>query len=399
LGFGTTVHAGWTNGYIITISDVFFVCFCIQTWLVIGIRPLGGNSVVRSLIVFAAAGVLSMLNSESKLWTQMQVVLIIQVLLVNYVLMAQCLKDQDDLDTALLGISLSLILQGLVACVQFGLQRNFLFFSSGYSSGETIMVGDDDGTALIRVFGTVGKPNGLAMLLAPLFLLNIALLSIKDMPGRRLRMLSVALGSLGLVFSGSRGAWLSCSVALLGYYVFLLWRFRDRRWQLLGGAILFMAFVSILGGDYIRKRVSSDDKNAAGSRIDIIGIAVEMIKAHPIVGVGANNYSNVMRRYLPKDFETRYVGQVHNTYLLVAAEMGLVGFAAAFLLMRSMLVEALSSSCNSESRLQTALGLGLILVLVQVSVHSLFEAYIGKMAIASILSLTGMVAAVRRFNV
>ena len=399
-GLGYTGHSGWIDGYIISIADVFFACFGIQTWLNGGMRSLGRNSIIRSLVLFAAAGGLSMLNSASKPWTLMQVVLVIQVLLINYACMARCLKDRGDLDTALLGFSLCLILQGLIACAQFGLQRNFLLFSSGYYGGEMIWVGDDDGSSLIRVFGTVGKPNGFAMLLAPLLLMNTALLSMKELPGRPLRMLSVFLGSLGLVFSGSRGGWLSCSVALLVYFMFAVWRFKARRMQLIGGAIVFLALVSLVGGPFIMKRLSSDDHNAAGSRIPIVQIAFEMIKDHPIVGVGANTYHNVMRRYLPKDFgDITYVDQVHNTYLLVAAEMGLVGFAAGFFLLRSVFREALLSFRNSDSRLQSALGLGLILVLVQVLIHSMVEAYIGKAALASLFTLSGMVAAARRFDV
>lgn len=399
LALGSNGHAGWIDGYVISISDVFFVCFGIQTALDGGMRPLGRNSIARSLVLFASAGVLSMLNSESKPWTLMQVVLIIQVLLVSYVLMARCLKDQGDLEATFLGLSLSLILQGLIACVQFGLQRNFLLFSTGGFGGKMAFVGDDDSESVLRVFGTVASPNGFAMFLGPLLLFNIALLSMKDMLGRKLRMLSVVLGLLGLVLSASRGGWLSFSAGLLSYFAINWCRFKSQRAQLVGGAVLFLVVVSILGGGYIRQRLTSDDKNAAGSRVPLIKIAVEMIKAHPIVGVGANTYHNVMRRYLPNDFEATYVDQVHNTYLLVAAEMGLVGFAAAFLLVRSFFREALLSYRNSDRLLESAIGLGIILVLVQVLTHALVEAYISKLVLTSLFTLAGIITAARRINV
>jgi O-antigen ligase len=216
------------------------------------------------------------------------------------------------------------------------------------------------------------------------------------LPGRKLRLLSVFLGFWGLVFSGSRGGWLSCSAALLVYFMFAVWRHKARRMQLLGGAIVLTALVSLAAGPLIMTRLSSDDRNAAGSRIPIMGIAFEMIRAHPILGVGVNTYHSVMRSYVPKNYEANYVDQVHNTYLLVLAEMGIVGFVAAFFLMRNLFREAFSCFRTSVEGFQGALGLGLMLVLVQVLVHSMVEAYIAKMPIASLLVLAGLATAARR---
>jgi O-antigen ligase len=51
-----------------------------------------------------------------------------------------------------------------------------------------------------------------------------------------------------------------------------------------------------------------------------------MVQTHPWFGVGVNNYAEVMADYVPF-FLTQERWIVHNRYLLVASETGLVGLA------------------------------------------------------------------------
>ncbi len=53
-----------------------------------------------------------------------------------------------------------------------------------------------------------------------------------------------------------------------------------------------------------------------------------MIKDHPILGVGANNFVVAMQPYLAHNLRSDFVYVVHNTYLLVGAETGLGGLIA-----------------------------------------------------------------------
>jgi O-antigen ligase len=60
--------------------------------------------------------------------------------------------------------------------------------------------------------------------------------------------------------------------------------------------------------------------------------AFEMIKSHPFLGVGINNYARVMDDYVPF-FLTQERWIVHNHYLLVASETGLLGLGSFLLLL------------------------------------------------------------------
>jgi O-antigen ligase len=59
-----------------------------------------------------------------------------------------------------------------------------------------------------------------------------------------------------------------------------------------------------------------------------------MVEANPVLGVGSNNFSVVMDRYLTSEFRHAFLYAVHNRYLLIWAEIGAAGLLAylAFLL-------------------------------------------------------------------
>ncbi len=66
--------------------------------------------------------------------------------------------------------------------------------------------------------------------------------------------------------------------------------------------------------------------------------ALAIIKTHPLVGVGLNNYSLVSSQYSTAVFGKQYLA--HNAYLLIAAETGLVGLAAFLSFLATLLVQA-----------------------------------------------------------
>jgi putative inorganic carbon (HCO3(-)) transporter len=76
-------------------------------------------------------------------------------------------------------------------------------------------------------------------------------------------------------------------------------------------------------------RLTEDDNGSAQSRLPLMRTAVQMIGDHPLLGVGANNYSRAMKRYgaVYGDWGD-WVFTVHNKYALVWAETGLGGIAA-----------------------------------------------------------------------
>ncbi|MCC7209235.1 MAG: O-antigen ligase family protein, partial [Anaerolineae bacterium] len=188
-----------------------------------------------------------------------------------------------------------------------------------------------------RPTGSFGSPNLAGAYFA--FFTPLAL-AVLFMPVRRLYRLfalsMAALGMVALLFTLSRGAWTAFGVAMI-VIVVMTWR---RGWLkawvpivLILGAIIFVFAFQ----DIILARLFGDDGGAAAGRVKLVDIAWSMIRDYPVLGIGANNYATVMKDYIGPDLFMSWVYTVHNKYLLVASELGVLGFAAFIFFLASTL--------------------------------------------------------------
>lgn len=191
---------------------------------------------------------------------------------------------------------------------------------------------------VVRPGGTIGHCNHLSRYIALILPVAMVFTLMPD-NGRRplLPALTCVAGGLALVLTLTRSAWLATIVALAVIIVLSAWlRLLTPRFLLrltLAGLVLLslMAFY----GSLIKERITADDLGSGRTRITTARVAWNIIKDHPLLGVGINNYGTVLEKYWdPSDGFTRRAA-VHNTYLLLAAEIGLPGLAAfMFLLFR-----------------------------------------------------------------
>lgn len=137
--------------------------------------------------------------------------------------------------------------------------------------------------------------------------------------------------SVALVFTLSRaglGTWFVSQLIffLLSAYLRLI---TIRRWV----GIFFFWFLfwslslAVLGGSNIKDRMS-DDGGSSASRLPMMRVAIDVIKDNPLLGVGLKNYKFIYQRYdtTPERVSRSFPYQpVHNLYLLIAAETGLLG--------------------------------------------------------------------------
>ena len=74
-------------------------------------------------------------------------------------------------------------------------------------------------------------------------------------------------------------------------------------------------------------RLTDDDRGSARARVPLMMMALDIIADRPVLGVGANNYTEALKPRKP-GFGNEWLFTVHNQYLLVWAETGAVGLAA-----------------------------------------------------------------------
>lgn len=192
------------------------------------------------------------------------------------------------------------------------------------ASGAAVILGPH-GLRWQRALGSFPHPNVLGGFTALILVLGLPWLA----RGGRSHLALLAGWTIAwgeLVFSFSRAALLA---AALGCGLWLLGqpgiRARGRRLLVLAGPPLAaLALGLVLAGPALLPRLTPDTATAngpaVGDRLLLIEVAVRLIRAHPLLGVGAGNFPLAE---LAPPFNAVSVEPVHVVPLLVAAEAGI----------------------------------------------------------------------------
>jgi putative inorganic carbon (HCO3(-)) transporter len=133
------------------------------------------------------------------------------------------------------------------------------------------------------------------------------------------------LGSIALVITLSRGGWVGSILAVSAFSLFACIRGRLPFAFTLGVATSGIVLCTLCG-NLIWSRISGYDKGAAYSRLPVLRMASLVIADHPVIGVGVNNLAVAMKPYAGSAaFRSGFVYVVHNRYVQVCAETGVLG--------------------------------------------------------------------------
>ncbi len=140
----------------------------------------------------------------------------------------------------------------------------------------------------------------------------------------RLAALVAAVVSFtALFFSFTRSSWVGAVVSVVVILAFL-----RKRWLVpFAGALVL--FVLLLPAPY-RARVESiwNLKHMTNvHRLQLLQGGMEIIKDHPVIGVGTMDLADVYRRSMPPG-AVQVFGHMHNIFLQIAVQTGFVGLAA-----------------------------------------------------------------------
>jgi hypothetical protein len=181
---------------------------------------------------------------------------------------------------------------------------------------------DEYGATKVRVGGTIGSPNDAGGYLGMVMAVTLGVLMTPV--GRGYKLLggmALAAGVVALVLTFSRGGWAAFSVGLV-FLGLCAWRQNRISWKLslAVAAVVIVAGVSF--SEAVASRLTEDDRGAAVSRVPLMKLAGLMIADHPLLGVGADNFTVAMEPYLTRGFSGEFVYAVHNKYLLIWSETG-----------------------------------------------------------------------------
>ena len=203
---------------------------------------------------------------------------------------------------------------------------------AGASSPEIVDPTED----VNRLTGQIGDPNELAAILIPaLWLAGFLLVTTRGAWKRVLLGGCVLLVVVALFYTESRGGLVGLGVSVV---VALFLAGRVRAWvisMILVTAAAGFVYYTLVATPESLTRLTEFSAGGGTGRTDLWSIALQIWRDHPVVGIGSGNFplvepsyaivnTNLIRPDLVVDFHK----VVHNTYLNVLVELGLVGLVA-----------------------------------------------------------------------
>jgi O-antigen ligase len=237
----------------------------------------------------------------------------------------------------------AVVLQSLLAIAQFVKQGSvggalyFLGERAFSPSTPGIANASLNGELVLRPYGTLPHPNVLAGylligMILTLFSLNFQspekVLSIKyKVLSKRLAVNGYWLLAIGSLIIGSIALFLSMSRIVILFWIIVIGFFFIKKINLkmfltVAAATLILFLLSPFGARYSQVAITDE---AVVQRVVLISASLEMVKSSPILGVGLGNYIPTLAQMQSPLTVGTYLQPVHNIYLLVASEAGLLG--------------------------------------------------------------------------
>ena len=318
------------------------------------------------LILYVAALLISTLIATDAALSAFQVFLYLQMLLL-FVYVASTVRTREDVLFIGATLVLGLIIESLVMIYVRGTGQHIALGPISTAVEESFI-----GSG--RMGGTLGSPNTAAGYLVMLTLFTSSFLFTRLRAFYKLvAACAFGVGSVALLITGSRGGWASFVISLLVLW-FLAWRGGWLSLQSSFAVVIVTVLLSAVFHEAILNRLVSDDHGAAYSRVPLMRLAFEMIKEHPILGVGPNNFAAVMDSYMTADIRKAWMYTVHNKYLLIWSETGFFGMAA-FLWFLAATLRAAWHCSYSRDPLIGPLAFGLTAALLAHDAHMLVDVF------------------------
>ena len=281
------------------------------------------------------------------------------------------------LQNILLMFSIGIIFESFLAISQYinhgSLQGIFYFFGERFFNSNTAGIANASlgGELFLRPYGTFPHPNVLAGYLV--IGMTLILGRIKNHESRITKtifILTLAIGTASLFLTLSRIAILLWLIVVVFYFIrkFIIHNSLFIILFLVG--ILFLGLTTPLGARFTGMRLTDE---SIVQREGLINNSIVMIKDHPFFGVGLNNFLVNLPLYQTPHSPLFYLQPVHNIFLLVLSETGIVGFS--FFIW--FLIKTFSRIKNQESRIKgwPMIHNSLFIILSSILILGMFDHY------------------------
>ena len=317
-------------------------------------------------------------------------------ILVGYLLFLGLLNKHLKPQEALLAFALGLILPSLLGMYQAvaGVSPSSTWL--GLAAHDAMTPGasviETFSLRFLRAYGSFQHPNIFGGYLA------VGLFAVFLFPrwyrSRRARLGAYAMGALfasTLVLTYSRSAWLAfaLSFAITGWMLFTHHRVEMRRVIPLGLIILVMIFFTVtLFSNPIFTRFDATARLEAQSieeRFDGIEEWKRVVSGNVLEGVGAGNYTVALEETFPGREAYAYQ-PVHNTYLLIFSEVGIIG--VLFILLWAASIDRYNYAQIPRVPAVGALAMGNAVLIIGFLDHYIWSLWPGLALLAFVMAMT-----------
>ncbi|MBA7552961.1 hypothetical protein ES705_45541 [subsurface metagenome] len=320
-------HLGGAAGFIISLYDITLAVLYIL-WISELVRNKKRiNFFPQISLPFFFLISLATLSMASAPVPKLSLFEIVQVfkMYLGFLYVANNIKSKKEIQFVVVFLLLGLFLESVLGLAQYKFDRPFV---------PSILGGPEKlgyiklGSPLSRISGTWASYNDFAWYLTFMLPISMSLLFYRIKGIYKLMCgLTLVAGIGALICTLSRAGWSSFIIAAL---IVLLLNFSKTKGKTglnsfaisLVAILIFVSTIVTVNPQFlniVNRRIFSDDYNAAQSRIPQMNIAWNIIKTNPFLGIGLNNYTEVMDDYDTTDIKltsiTRH--QVHNIFLQI----------------------------------------------------------------------------------
>ncbi|HSJ87570.1 MAG TPA: O-antigen ligase family protein [Anaerolineales bacterium] len=271
-------------------------------------------------------------------------------------------------NVAIFGLCAALGIQLIAGFVEFGLQstaflQSFRLMWPGIldpSLRGASVVQLANGLRVLRAYGTLPHPNILGGFIL-ILLLGPTTLFLTDKKPNYLTLILLSLGMILLVLTFSRSAWLGTvafTIILMMKSKYLGQRKLNLLLAIIGVTIVLTLF-PLRGLLFTRvyDQAVTTEQISTGGRSWLARQAFDMVRKHPLTGVGVGSF---VLELANNSLDGAPIEPVHNTILLLTAELGLLGgillFALCFTVAR-IIIRSRSPQAILAGALVTGLGI------------------------------------------
>lgn len=360
----------------VLVSDIFILLLYIEWYFSLvknKKQPFRLSNTDRVGIIFLVWSIFSIYNCKDTTLLGFEFIKMVKIYLL-YFYFANRIDDLRIVRKIIFSLLIVIIIQGALAIYQYKYGSPYWIQKLAEAS-NTVRVHEIGNMLIQRVSGTLGYATDFAFFIAPITVMIFSvyvgsIASKKD----AIYIMSFIAGSIALLLSFSRAGWISL---LIGIIVICIYYFPKKQKAMRTVKLLLPIGVVLLSSILLFRmeilaRIGGYDYGSSFTRIKMYKNALEIIKQHPIFGIGLNQYTIVMHNYDNWGYLKNIYYPVHNAYLFLAAEIGLPGLLLFSLFACLILRHGVIALKKSEGEVKTYL-IGLILAVVIIIFQSMFD--------------------------